>query len=379
MSLILSGTNGLSDVDGTAATPAIRGTDANTGIFFPAADQLAASVNGVEGLRLASTGLGIGTNPHPGAKLHVSGGSVRVDNTNIMFLNPDYGPGTMAVQGFSNIPLVFCTNNTERLRISADGNLGLGVTPSAWSGSLLNSGAFQLGAGYGSLYAYSNAITLGSNVYYNSNGNKYFASGAGASAYQQIGGVHYWLTAPSGTAGNAISFTQAMTLTAGGQLLVGTTSGIGSNTSVVVKGTSAGEQQLTAWSATTSGDPYFAEFATEASYTARGSIRYNRATGLTNYNTTSDYRAKYIISPVTDSGAVIDSVPVYMGKMKGATQERPMFIAHEVPAYAHTGEKDAVDAEGNPVYQQMDASALVPVMWAELKSLRIRVAQLEVK
>jgi hypothetical protein len=36
MTLILSGTDGLSDIDGSAATPAIRGTDANTGIFFPA-------------------------------------------------------------------------------------------------------------------------------------------------------------------------------------------------------------------------------------------------------------------------------------------------------------------------------------------------------
>ena len=77
---------------------------------------------------------------------------------------------------------------------------------------------------------------------------------------------------------------------------------------------------------------------------------------------------------MTDSGALIDSTPVYMGKMKGATQERPMFIAHEVPAYAHTGEKDAVDADANPVYQQMDASALIPVMWAEIQSLRQRLA-----
>jgi hypothetical protein len=95
---------------------------------------------------------------------------------------------------------------------------------------------------------------------------------------------------------------------------------------------------------------------------------------LVAYNVTSDYRAKDIIGPVTDSGALIDSVPVYMGKMHGATQERPMFIAHEVPAYAHTGEKDAVDADGNPVYQQMDASALIPVMWAEIQSLRARLA-----
>jgi hypothetical protein len=51
-----------------------------------------------------------------------------------------------------------------------------------------------------------------------------------------------------------------------------------------------------------------------------------------------------------------------------------MFIAHEVPAYAHTGEKDAVDADGKPVYQQMDASALIPVMWAEIQDLRKRLA-----
>ena len=54
MSLILSGTDGLSDVDGTAATPAIRGTDANTGIFFPAADTIAFSEGGVESMRIAS-------------------------------------------------------------------------------------------------------------------------------------------------------------------------------------------------------------------------------------------------------------------------------------------------------------------------------------
>jgi hypothetical protein len=56
MSLILNGTDGLSDVDGTAATPAIRGTDANTGIFFPAADTIAFSEGGTEQMRLDSAG-----------------------------------------------------------------------------------------------------------------------------------------------------------------------------------------------------------------------------------------------------------------------------------------------------------------------------------
>ena len=55
MTLILSGTNGLSDVDGSAATPAIRGTDANTGIFFPAADTIAFAEGGVEVMRLDSS------------------------------------------------------------------------------------------------------------------------------------------------------------------------------------------------------------------------------------------------------------------------------------------------------------------------------------
>jgi hypothetical protein len=110
---------------------------------------------------------------------------------------------------------------TTAVTIDNGQNVGLGVTPSAWSGT--NGGAFQFGSGYSSLYSYSNAVTLASNVYYNAV-HKYFASGVGASFYQQIGGNHYWLQAPSGTAGNAITFTQAMTLNASGNLLVGTTS-----------------------------------------------------------------------------------------------------------------------------------------------------------
>jgi len=55
MSLILSGSDGLSDIDGSAATPAIRGTDANTGIFFPAADTIAFAEGGVEAMRLDSS------------------------------------------------------------------------------------------------------------------------------------------------------------------------------------------------------------------------------------------------------------------------------------------------------------------------------------
>ena len=70
------------------------------------------------------------------------------------------------------------------------------------------------------------------------------------------------------------------------------------------------------------------------------------------------------------------------GQMKGATQSRPMLVAHEAQEhtpYAVTGEKDAVNEDGTPKYQQMDVSALVPLLLAELQSLRKRVAELESK
>ena len=158
MSLILSGTDGLSDVDGTAATPAIRGTDTNTGIFFPAADTVAASTGG-----------------------------------------------------------------TERLRLDSSGNLGLGVTPSAWA----DYKAIQLPgasfAGFSDGSGNNQAITV-ANAFFNGSNWIYRASDE-ASQYRQINGQHQWYTAPSGTAGNTITFTQAMTLDASGNLLVGTTSG----------------------------------------------------------------------------------------------------------------------------------------------------------
>ncbi len=48
MSVIIDGTNGISDVDGSASTPAIRGTDANTGIYFPGVDRIGFSEGGTQ-------------------------------------------------------------------------------------------------------------------------------------------------------------------------------------------------------------------------------------------------------------------------------------------------------------------------------------------
>jgi len=264
-------------------------------------------------------------------------------------------------------------------------NLGLGVTPSAWSSGVK---AYQTTGS--SFFVGDTRNYFATNIYLNSSyAPTYITSNYALEYYQDAtGGTHKWFNAPSGTAGNAITFTQAMTLDASGNLLVGTTSNLGykgvfssSDAGGIFSITTAGASQyaMAVQNTATTGDNSFVAFGTEASFTTRGSITYNRAGGLVVYNTMSDYRAKDISGPVSNSGALIDSVPVYVGKMKGATQERPMFIAHETPDYAHTGEKDAVDADGKPVYQQMDASALIPVMWAEIQSLRKRILTLENK
>ena len=102
--------------------------------------------------------------------------------------------------------------------------LGVGVVPSAWDASLFK--VLQIGAN-GSFISgrtgTTNQAIFGLNAYYDT-AYRYVVS-AQATRYEQITGEHRWLNAPSGTAGNAITFTQAMTLDASGRLLVGGTTG----------------------------------------------------------------------------------------------------------------------------------------------------------
>jgi hypothetical protein len=104
-----------------------------------------------------------------------------------------------------------------------NGNLGLGVTPSAWfaESKVLQ---FDGGAVLVGITNLPNYVSLSANSRINFSGNSIYLNSTSASRYQQFDGVHSWYTAPSGTAGNAISFTQAMTLDASGRLGIGTTS-----------------------------------------------------------------------------------------------------------------------------------------------------------
>jgi hypothetical protein len=111
-------------------------------------------------------------------------------------------------------------SGVQKLFLDASGNLGLGVTPSAWiSGNL----AFEIVSASG-LSSDGTSIRMQTNAFVNTSGSWIYKSNGAASFYTTGAGTHAWYTAPSGTAGNAISFTQAMTLDASGRLGIGSTS-----------------------------------------------------------------------------------------------------------------------------------------------------------
>jgi hypothetical protein len=130
------------------------------------------------------------------------------------------------------------TTATERARITNGGFVGIGVTPSAWNlgtAVQINSTTSLFNDGSGNSY-------IGNNFYYNS--AFLYTTTANAVSYVLTStGEHRWNTAPSGTAGTAITFTQAMTLTAAGNLGLGITTpqNTAGYSSFSVNGTSGGQ------------------------------------------------------------------------------------------------------------------------------------------
>lgn len=122
---------------------------------------------------------------------------------------------------FHTQDLPSATPNTpaERMRIDAVGNVGIGVTPSAWSGY----GAPVIEMPSGGTIIGQNSVNIGSGWYYSGGSTfVYKSTGVAASYSQQVGGEHRFYNAPAGTANNTITFTQAMTLSNSGNLGIGT-------------------------------------------------------------------------------------------------------------------------------------------------------------
>jgi hypothetical protein len=110
------------------------------------------------------------------------------------------------------------------MTLDSSGNLGLGVTPSAWGGSFK---AFQIASGGTSLWSDGSVAFYNRNTFYDGTNRKYVVDGFAQEYAQLNDGSHAWKITTSGSANGNISFTQAMTLDASGNLLVGTTSALG--------------------------------------------------------------------------------------------------------------------------------------------------------
>jgi hypothetical protein len=299
MSLILDGTNGLSDIDGSAATPALRGTDTNTGIFFPAADTIAFAEGGAEVMRINSSGfVGIGTT------------------------NPAYALDVRSA-------------SPPMIRMSRSGTAGQIVS------LLFEDGNATLGAG----------------------STTRIASDAGAMSFST-----------GGTSGSDSGGTERARIDSSGNLLIGATSysgGVPNDSAIVIR------QDGYMVTRVSGNGNYAAEFQ-NVSGTGVGNITVN--SGSTQYVTSSDYRLKEDIAPMTGALATVAALKPVSYKWKATGEATQGFIAHELQAVVPecvVGAKDAVetytDEDGNeatrPVYQGIDTSFLSATLTAALQEL----------
>lgn len=252
---------------------------------------------------------------------------------------------------------VVVTGTNKVTTVDASGNFGLGVAPSAWGASWR---AMEVGRKGSALFSFSagDNTYLTSNCYFNGT-NWIYAYTSAATNYNMAGGVHKWSTAPSGTAGNPITFTQAMTLDASGNLLVGTTTQRGKFTIEASSGNLRAVNVLTGASTI---DAY------TFNGTGVGSITTNGVSVA--FNTTSDHRLKTNVRPANaarfcdiefvdfewtdgrhDCGLIAHQLasvyPDLVIGEKDATEEVEYEVSPAVPA--------VLDDEGNEVTPAVEA------------------------
>ena len=394
------------------------------GLHLPAANSVAITTNGANAIYIdSSQNVGIGTSS-PGAKLEVSGGDSLLRGGKFIIGPTAGGNGAGAIRGTLNGvlgSLIFQTENssavlTDVMTLDSSGNLGLGVTPSAWYSGYT---ALQIQNYGGSLWGRSGSADFGltSNLYRNAAGSWITPNAGKGGMYIITGSDHLWYTTNTGTAGGAISLTQAMTLDASGNLGVGTTSpdarltlNGASNSRINMRsgdvryGTLFADSGVFAVSSITSIPLVFGTNDTECARITSGGEVYIAGTtdqgaynlqvngtgvwGAGAYVNGSDERLKDNIQTLNDGLAVVSQLrPVtfqYKPEHSKDQSVQPGFIAQELQQTM--AGKDYVDGvvKSGPEYLNVAYQNLIPILTkaiqeqqALITSLTARVSTLE--
>ena len=174
--------------------------------------------------------------------------------------------------------------------------------------------------------------------------------------------------------------TERMRIDSSGNLLVGTASSSISNVDAFswIKGIGAYSQYQHS-SGAVSGNFYIGFYYNGGA--AIGSITQNGTTAVS-YNTSSDYRLKENVTPMTNGLATVSALKPVIYDWVSDKSQGEGFIAHELQSViplAVTGEKDAVDEEGNIKPQGVDYSKIVVHLVAALQELSAKNDALEAR
>ena len=257
---------------------------------------------------------------------------------------------------------------TERMSITSGGNVGIGVTPSAWSAFT----ALQLANGV-HLATYTsgvNILDLGINYYFDGTNYKYVNTDS-VSSLQMRSGEFRFNTAGSGTAGANADIQEKMRLTNGGSLCINATSSGGGDPLFYVYNSDGG--RTNAKFEVSIATPGFTSVIFRNPNGTVGSIAIN--TNSTSYNTTSDYRLKEDLKEINGLEKVC-AIKIYNYKWKSCNERMDGVLAHElndIIPYAVTGEKDAEEMQG------VDYSKLVPVLIKSIQELKAEIDILKAK
>lgn len=302
---------------------------------------------------------------------------------------PGVSNTTSATTGIYNptsTTLGLSTNGTERMRIDSSGNVGIGITPSAWSSSY---SALQMTGP--SMWGGTGLGHLSVNTYYDGTNYKYINTDA-ATDYYQFSGTHVWRYAALGTAGTNVTFSEAMRIDSSGNLLVGNASAVANSGKIQTSGTSTafgigvfngpvGGNYLSSDSSLTNYFTFGRDNQTTGNfvfYKNTTSISFiNSATGT--YNAVSDARAKKDIEDSPYGLAEVLALRPVTYKMTAeddAAKKHVGFIAQEVKAVVDELVDDTLDEE--QLYG-LDKSGIVPLLVRAIQELSAEVEALKAK